>query len=95
MRRQRVLRRLLRKYRDAKKITCSQYRQMYLRAKGNMYKNKNVLIESIHKDKADKKRDAELEAQREARRAKNTVRKEKRVARKAVVDQEEAPKTKK
>jgi len=95
MRRQRVLRRLLRKYRDSKKITASQYRQMYLRAKGNMYKNKNVLIESIHKDKADKKRDAELEAQREARRAKNTVRKEKRVARKAVVDQEEAPKTKK
>merc|ERR1711957_653946 len=72
MRRSRVLRRLLR-----------QYREMYLRAKGNMYKNKNVLIESIHKDKADKKREGELEAQREARRAKNTVRKEKRSTRKA------------
>ena len=58
-------------------------RKMYLRAKGNMYKNKNVLIESIHKDKADKKREGELEAQREARRAKNAVRKEKRSTRKA------------
>ena len=89
MRRSRVLRRLLRKYRDAKKITPSQYRQMYLRAKGNMYKNKNTLIEMIHKDKADKKRETELEAQREARRAKNTVRKDKRVARKIAVDNEE------
>lgn len=91
MRRSRVLRRLLRKYREAKKITPSQYRQMYLRAKGNMYKNKNVLIEMIHKDKADKKRDAELEAQREARRAKNNVRKEKRATRKVALDNDEAP----
>merc|ERR1711865_395737 len=87
MRRSRVLRRLLRKYREAKKITPSQYRQMYLRAKGNMYN----LIESIHKDKADKKREGELEAQREARRAKNGVRKEKRAAKKLAVDNEETP----
>merc|ERR1712195_208525 len=91
MRRSRVLRRLLRKYREAKKITPSQYRQMYLRAKGNMYKNKNNLIESIHKDKADKKREGGLEAQREARRAKNGVRKEKRAAKKLAVDNEETP----
>lgn len=93
MRRSRNLRRLLRKYREAKKITSAQYRKMYLRAKGNMYKNKNILIEFIHKDKADAKREAELELQRDARRAKNTVRKEKRLARVVLRDQETPAKT--
>ena len=44
------------------------------------FKNKNVLIEAIHKSKAEVIREKELEAQAEARRAKNTVRKEKRLA---------------
>jgi large subunit ribosomal protein L19e len=67
---------------------------MYMAAKGNAYKNKNVLIETIHKEKAEKKREVELEAQRDARRAKNTVRKNKRVARKAdrMGDEEETAK---
>jgi large subunit ribosomal protein L19e len=93
MRRARVLRRLLRRYRDSKKIDKSMYHRMYLAAKGNMYKNKNVLIETIHKEKAEVKREAELEAQREARRAKNTVRKEKRLNRAREHD-EELPKAK-
>ena len=84
MRRTRVLRRLLKKYREAKKITKHIYHKLYLGSKGNLYKNKNVLIEKIHKMKGDAIRESELEAQKEARRAKNTIRKEKRATRKAL-----------
>jgi len=82
MRRQRVLRRLLRKYRDAKKITKDLYHSFYLGSKGNQYKNKTVLIEAIHRMKQEKIREKQLAEQREARRAKNTARKEKRNAKK-------------
>jgi len=82
MRRQRVLRRLLRKYRDAKKISKDIYHQFYLGSKGNQFKNKTVLIEAIHRMKQEKIREKQLAEQREARRAKNTIRKEKRVAKK-------------
>merc|ERR1712195_362089 len=84
IRRARVLRRLLKRYRDNKKINKHIYHKLYLGAKGNQFKNKNVLIEAIHKLKAEKIRVAEVEAQREARRAKNAVRKEKRVNRKPI-----------
>lgn len=82
MRRQRVLRRLLRKYRDAKKITKDIYHKFYLGSKGNQFKNKTVLIEAIHRMKQEKIREKQLVEQREARRAKNNVRKDKRVAKK-------------
>jgi len=84
MRRQRVLRRLLKKYREAKKITKDIYHHFYLASKGNQFKNKTVLVEAIHKMKAEKKREKELEEQREARRVKAAEKKEKRNHRKAV-----------
>lgn len=65
------------------------YHTLYMGAKGNLYKNKNVLVETVHKAKAEKKREIELEAQREARRAKNAVRKDKRIKRATARDGEE------
>ena len=84
MRRQRVLRRLLKKYRDNKKISKDIYNYLYRASKGNLYKNKNVLVEAIHKIKAEKVREDQLAEQRDARRAKNAAKKEKRVNRKLV-----------
>ena len=94
MRRQRVLRRLLKKYREAKKITKDIFHHFYLASKGNLFKNKSVLIEAIHKMKQEKVREAQLAEQQKARQAKAAERKEKRKHRKDVQMGivEEAPK---
>jgi len=78
MRRMRVLRRLLKKYREAKKIDNKQYHKFYVKSKGNMYKNKRVLIEAIHKDKAEYTKAKALAEQQQARILKSRLAKERK-----------------
>merc|ERR1712151_376484 len=71
IRRQRALRRLLRKLRKNKKIDKNLYHKFYLGSKGNLYKNKKVLIEAIHRERNEKIRLEKIENEQKARRMKN------------------------
>jgi len=83
MRRVRVLRRLLRKMRDAKKIDKHIYHSLYMLAKGNQFKNKSVLLEKIHELKAVNVQEKALAEQATARKGRAKQRLERKAAKEA------------
>lgn len=83
MRRQRVLRRLLVKYRASGKIDKHLYHELYHLAKGNSFKHKRALVEHIHRAKAEKQRERLLQEEMDAKRARTKAARERKLERAA------------
>ncbi|KAL9039725.1 MAG: hypothetical protein Q9214_004762, partial [Letrouitia sp. 1 TL-2023] len=78
MRRLRVLRRLLVKYRASGKIDKHLYHNLYHLSKGNTFKHKRALVEHIHKAKAEMQRERTLKEEMQVRRDKVKAARERR-----------------
>ncbi|KAI1005696.1 hypothetical protein K3495_g2524 [Podosphaera aphanis] len=78
MRRLRVLRRLLVKYRASGKIDKHLYHELYHLSKGNTFKHKRALVEHIHRAKAEKARERVLKEEMDAKRAKTKAARERK-----------------
>ncbi|KFA60741.1 hypothetical protein S40285_04728 [Stachybotrys chlorohalonatus IBT 40285] len=83
MRRLRVLRRLLVKYRASGKIDKHLYHELYHSSKGNAFKHKRALVEHIHRAKAEKARERALKDEMDAKRAKTKAARERKLERQA------------
>ncbi|KAK1244706.1 hypothetical protein MKX07_003505 [Trichoderma sp. CBMAI-0711] len=81
MRRLRVLRRLLVKYRASGKIDKHLYHELYHLSKGNTFKHKRALVEHIHRAKAEKQREKALKDEMDAKRAKTKAARERKLER--------------
>ena len=66
--------------RDAKKIDKHIYHTLYLQAKGNQFKNKRVLLETIHTMKSEHSKTKALADQAEAKKTRARARLAKRAA---------------
>ncbi|KAK5629172.1 hypothetical protein RRF57_004887 [Xylaria bambusicola] len=88
MRRQRVLRRLLVKYRASGKIDKHLYHELYHSSKGNTFKHKRALVEHIHRAKAEMARERAITEEMDVRRQKNKAARERKAERQAAKRQE-------
>ncbi|EHK96768.1 putative Translational activator GCN1 [Glarea lozoyensis 74030] len=81
MRRLRVLRRLLVKYRASGKIDKHLYHELYHLSKGNTFKHKRALVEHIHRAKAEKARERNEKEAMDAKRIKTKAARERKLER--------------